>query len=116
VPPSQQRSFSESGKQEASFSSNDRTDAPTLRRTKTFDPEAALADVQSHRPLGPARSPPETGFFDYFPVFRIFAWMFSTCSRRLRRKSHKKKRKGPLAESNVPLEITIYLSAYLARA
>ncbi|KAJ7897705.1 Bestrophin, RFP-TM, chloride channel-domain-containing protein [Mycena olivaceomarginata] len=101
VPPSQQRSFSESGKQEASFSSNDRTDAPTLH-------------VQSHRPLGPARSPPETGFFDYFPVFRIFAWMFSTCSRRLRRKSHKKKRKGPLAESNVPLEITIYLSAYLA--
>jgi hypothetical protein len=49
-------------------------------------------------------------------MFRIFAWMFSTCSRRLRGKAHSKKRKGPLAESNVPLEITVYLSAYLARA
>ncbi|KAJ7227738.1 UPF0187-domain-containing protein [Mycena haematopus] len=86
---------------------------PKLRRAKTFDPEAALADVQCHRPLGPARSPPEASFFDYFPVFRIFAWLFSTCSRRLRGKAHSKKRRGPLAESNVPLEITIYLTAYL---
>ncbi|KAJ7031904.1 Bestrophin, RFP-TM, chloride channel-domain-containing protein [Mycena alexandri] len=85
-----------------------------IRRAKTFDPEAALADVQSHRPLQPARNPPETGFFDFFPVFRIFAWMFSTCSRRMRSKAGPKKPKGPLAESNVPLEITIYLSAYLA--
>ncbi|KAJ7181151.1 Bestrophin, RFP-TM, chloride channel-domain-containing protein [Mycena filopes] len=85
-----------------------------IRRAKTFDPEAALADVQSHRPLRPARDPPETGFFDFFPIFRIFAWLFSTCSRRMRRKAGPKKRKGPLAESNVPLEITIYLSAYLA--
>ncbi|KAJ7093443.1 UPF0187-domain-containing protein [Mycena belliarum] len=83
------------------------------RRQKTFDPEAALADVQSHRPLRPARDPPQASFFDFFPFFRIFAWLFSACSRRVRRKAAKK-RKGPLAESNVPLEITIYLSAYLA--
>ncbi|KAJ6511649.1 Bestrophin, RFP-TM, chloride channel-domain-containing protein [Mycena vulgaris] len=123
--PTPQRSFSESGVQDASFSSTEKgrstlhrgqsEPAPSkLRRAKTFDPEAALADVQSHRPLHPARNPPEASFLDYFPIFRIFAWIFSSCSRRLRKKAHKKKRKGPLAESNVPLEITIYLSAYLA--
>ncbi|KAJ7167138.1 Bestrophin, RFP-TM, chloride channel-domain-containing protein [Mycena crocata] len=85
-----------------------------LRRAKTFDPEAALADVQSHRPLRPARDPPTASFLDYFPVFRIFAWMFSICSRRMKSKAHRKKKKAPLAESNVPHEITIYLSAYLA--
>ncbi|KAJ7509546.1 Bestrophin, RFP-TM, chloride channel-domain-containing protein [Mycena galericulata] len=86
---------------------------PSLRRAKTFDPESALPDVHSHRPLHPARSPPGTSFFDYFPVFRIFAWMFSTCSRRLRKHASKKK-KRPLAESNVPLELTAYLTAYMA--
>ncbi|KAJ7103888.1 UPF0187-domain-containing protein [Mycena epipterygia] len=85
----------------------------TLRRAKTFDPEAALADVQSHRPLRPARDPPTTSFFDFFPFLRIFPWLFSACSRRIRSKPPKK-RKGPLAESNVPLEIATYLSAYLA--
>ncbi|KAF7356016.1 hypothetical protein MVEN_00931000 [Mycena venus] len=113
VLPTSQHSLSDS--HDASFSSTGKegNSSSKLRRAKTFDPEAALADVQAHRPLRPARSPPDAGFLDYFPVFRIFAWMFSTCSRRLRRKAHKK-RKGPLAESNVPLEITIYLSAYLA--
>ncbi|KAF8217206.1 UPF0187-domain-containing protein [Mycena galopus ATCC 62051] len=120
--PAPQRAFSDSGAT-ASVSSKEggalphketESSPPKLRRTKTFDPEAALADVQSHRPLGPARSPPKTSFFDYFPVLRIFAWLFSTCSRRLRGRVHSKKRKGPPPESNVPLEITIYLSAYLA--
>ncbi|KAJ7625807.1 UPF0187-domain-containing protein [Roridomyces roridus] len=92
------------------------TPTPTLKlkRAKTFDPEAALADIQSHRPLGPARNPPETGFFDYFPIFRIFSWLFHKCSRRLNKRNEQyKKKKGPLSESNVPLEITIYLNAYL---
>ncbi|KAJ6481054.1 Bestrophin, RFP-TM, chloride channel-domain-containing protein [Mycena sanguinolenta] len=114
-----QRSFSDSGNtvHDVSVSSKEagipELSASKLRRAKTFDPEAALAEVQSHRPLGPARSPPPASFFDYFPIFRIFAWLFSTCSRRLRGKAHSKKRRGPLPESNVPLEITIYLSAYL---
>ncbi|KAJ7698026.1 Bestrophin, RFP-TM, chloride channel-domain-containing protein [Mycena rosella] len=126
--PIPQRSFSESGpstihdadgsvsseKPRGTMQRGQSEPAPSrLRRAKTFDPEAALADVQSHRPLQPARNPPDASFFDYFPIFRIFAWMFSTCSRRMRRRSGPKKRKGPLAESNVPLEITIYLSAYL---
>ncbi|KAJ6478126.1 Bestrophin, RFP-TM, chloride channel-domain-containing protein [Mycena vitilis] len=97
---------SKEGLGEASFSK--------LRRAKTFDPEAALADVQSHRPLRPARNAPSASFFDYFPFLRIFAWFFSCCSRRLRNKAAPKKHKGPLAESNVPLEITVYLSAYMA--
>nr|GAT50495.1 predicted protein [Mycena chlorophos] len=89
-----------------------------LRRAKTFDPEAALADIQAHRPLLPARNPPHTGFLDFFPVLKIFPWMFATCSRRVRatllHTKNPKKKKGPLAESNVPLEITVYLSAYFA--
>ncbi|KAF7291210.1 hypothetical protein MIND_01264400 [Mycena indigotica] len=88
------------------------------RRHHTFDPEEALASVQAHRPLLPARNPPETHFLDYFPILKVFPWLFSSCSRRVRatlmRKQNPKKKKGPLAESNVPLEITIYLSGYLA--
>ncbi|KAK7024777.1 Bestrophin, RFP-TM, chloride channel-domain-containing protein [Favolaschia claudopus] len=88
------------------------------RRPKIMPTESALADIQSHRPLRPARSPPSTSFLDYFPIFRIFAWMFRACHRRLGLENHdgpqKKKRKGPLPESNVPLEITTYLSAYLS--
>ncbi|KAJ7486630.1 UPF0187-domain-containing protein [Mycena latifolia] len=126
--PTPQRSRSDAGPSTAdsSFASTEKPQlhrgqsAPMpsrLRRAKTFDPEAALSDVQSHRPLHPARDPPDASFFDFFPIFRIFAWMFSTCSRHLQSKAARakaKKRKGPLAESNVPLEITIYLSAYLA--
>ncbi|KAJ7509543.1 Bestrophin, RFP-TM, chloride channel-domain-containing protein [Mycena galericulata] len=107
-------SFSSSYKERGWLHRGQSEPIPTLPgRTKTFDPEAALADVQSHRPLLPARNPPETAFLDYFPVFRIFGWMFSTCSKRLR-KAVPKKRMGPLAESIVPHEITIYLSAYMA--
>ncbi|KAJ7056306.1 UPF0187-domain-containing protein [Mycena amicta] len=101
-----------------SLSSGELNEKPSMRRAKTFDPEAALASVQAHRPLLPARNPPETHFLDYFPILRIFPWLFSSCSRRVRarltRKQNPKKKKGPLAESNVPLEITVYLSTYLA--
>ncbi|KAF7291163.1 hypothetical protein MIND_01259500 [Mycena indigotica] len=73
------------------------------RRTKTFDPEAALADVDVHRPLGPARNPPKIGFFDCFSC--------NLCGKR-----PKSKLKGirPLTDSNVPFEITIYLSSYIS--
>jgi len=87
---------------------------PALRRARTFDPETSLANVEAHRPLRAARNPPSSGLLDYLPFLRIFVWIFSSCSRRLHRKNKSKKRKGPLAESNVPLEITIYLSAYMA--
>ncbi|KAJ6582393.1 UPF0187-domain-containing protein [Mycena capillaripes] len=117
VLPTPQRSLSDGTLGGVSVSSKEGQTEPTpskLRRAKTFDPEAALADIQSHRPLRPARNAPETSFLDYFPIFRIFTWMFSSCSRRLRNKRGPKKRKGPLPESNVPLEITVYLSAYMA--
>ncbi|KAJ6565356.1 Bestrophin, RFP-TM, chloride channel-domain-containing protein [Mycena sp. CBHHK59/15] len=88
---------------------------PGLQRAKTFDPEKALADVQSHRPLRPARNPPETTFLDYFTILRVFPWMFSLFRKtvRMNRKSRRNKKKPELVESNVPLEITIYLSAYV---
>ncbi|KAJ7058457.1 UPF0187-domain-containing protein [Mycena amicta] len=73
------------------------------RRTKTFDPEAALAHVPVHRPLAPARNAPKIGFFDCF-----------SCSCGGKRQKSKLKGVRPLEDSNVPFEITIYLSSYLA--
>jgi len=82
------------------------------------DPEKALADIQSHRPLQAARNPPAPSIFDYFPFLRIFM-IFTKCCRRkntkhTQRDSLGRKIKPSFTESNVPLEITIYLSSYLA--
>ncbi|KAJ7274914.1 UPF0187-domain-containing protein [Mycena rebaudengoi] len=95
-----------------------RTFRRNASRPGTPDPEKALADVQSHRPLKPARNPPPPSVFDYFPFLRIF----KIFGRIFRRKSDKRaprdmlgrKIKPELIESNVPLEICIYLSSYLA--
>jgi hypothetical protein len=91
-----------------SLRKNDRG-APTLRRAKTFDPEKALADVQSHRPLHPARNPPETSLYDYIPPLRLFRWMFTRFRKTIVDEPRKGKKKDQI-ESNVPVEITIYLS------
>jgi len=97
----------------------------TMRR-KSFDPEQALPTVESHRPLKPARSPPETTVFDYFPILLIFKWFWKTTKRMVtlgRSKigdgqeeaaaNHRnflgRKRKPALGDSNVPLEIILYL-------
>lgn len=74
----------------------------------------------SDRPLQPARNPPEAGFFDYFPIFRFFRFVFRGFKRRVRdgknseRNMFGRKRKGPIVESNVPFEITLYLQSYNA--
>jgi len=86
-------------------------------RSNSVDPEKALADIQSHRPLKPARNPPEASVYDYFPFLRIFS-VFTKCCRRTKsttpRDALGRKIKPSFTESNVPLEITIYLSSYLA--
>ncbi|KAF7313151.1 hypothetical protein MKEN_01001300 [Mycena kentingensis (nom. inval.)] len=74
------------------------------RRKKTFDPEAALANVEVHRPLAPARNPPRVGLLACLPCLGT------------RVTGQKPKGIRPLAESNVPFEMTIYLSSYLAYA
>lgn len=87
-----------------------------MSRSNSVDPEKALADIQSHVPLKAARNPPPTTFLDYFPFLRLFA-VFTKCCRRRKggvpRDAMGRKIKPSFAESNVPLEITIYLNSYL---
>ncbi|KAJ6484402.1 UPF0187-domain-containing protein [Mycena vitilis] len=87
-------------------------------RANSVDPEKALADIQSHRPLKPARNPPPVSFLDYFPFLRIFAIFTKCCRRKDKARTPRdalgRKIKPSFTESNVPLEITIYLNSYLA--
>ncbi|KAL0958211.1 hypothetical protein HGRIS_000372 [Hohenbuehelia grisea] len=87
-----------------------------------FDPEAALPEVQCERPLKPARSPPQSSLYDYIPLLRLFKWIFRKLARRAAaladddngRNLLGKKMGPPEIESNVPLEICLYLSSYSA--
>jgi hypothetical protein len=84
-----------------------------MSRSNSVDPEKALADIQSHRPLKPAQNPPPTTFLDYFPFLRLFAVFTKCCRRRkggVQRDAMGRKIKPSFTESNVPLEITIYLN------
>lgn len=87
-------------------------------RGNSVDPEKALADIQSHRPLKPARNPPPLSILDYFPFLRIFSFLTKCCRRKSKDRAPRdalgRKIKPSFTESNVPLEITIYLNSYLA--
>ncbi|KAF8655185.1 hypothetical protein AX16_003217 [Volvariella volvacea WC 439] len=93
---------------------------PRGAKKKKFDPEQALPDVFAHRPLRPARDPPETTIGDYFPFIRFFRWvgrmiMLRTKSDWQRRREEKKLKKlEDMCQSNVPLEIVLFLSSYTA--
>lgn len=89
-------------------------------RRNTFDPEKALASVNSHRPLKPARNPPKATLYDYVPVFLIFKPIINLFKRKKStsdgagaRNSLGRKVKPQLGDSNVPLEITLFLSNYV---
>ncbi|KAJ7611145.1 Bestrophin, RFP-TM, chloride channel-domain-containing protein, partial [Mycena rosella] len=89
-----------------------------MSRSNSVDPEKALADIQSHVPLKPARNPPPPSIYDYFPFLRVFN-IFTKCFRRkdstrTPRNALGRKIKPSFTESNVPFEITIYLNSYLA--
>ncbi|KAF9041949.1 UPF0187-domain-containing protein [Hymenopellis radicata] len=92
-----------------------------LPRAKTFDPEKALADIQVHRPLKPARNPPSSSLFDYIPFLLVFKWMWKKATgvkasvlNGSNRNALGHKIQSSTSDSNVPLEITIYLSNYSA--
>jgi ion channel-forming bestrophin family protein len=99
--------------------------APSPRRKRTFDPEKALPVVNTDRPLKPARNPPVASFFDYFPFLRIFKFFWNLLRKLFRREPRVeantgrsllgRKRKPQIVESNVPLEITLFLHSYFAR-
>jgi ion channel-forming bestrophin family protein len=89
------------------------------RGTKTFDPEAVLPVFDSDRPLKPARNPPETHLYDYLPFLRIFRFLSRT-ARETASKEYATRKRSILGhkkyiahvESNVPLEICLFLSSY----
>ncbi|EKM56905.1 uncharacterized protein PHACADRAFT_254282 [Phanerochaete carnosa HHB-10118-sp] len=99
-----------------------------MKRAKTFDPEMALPVLPSERPLLPARNPPHSTVYDYFNFLRIFKPVIKPFSRRLSqihmqapsptsgrgRTFTGKKIKPELADSNVPVEIALFLTTYFA--
>lgn len=86
------------------------------RRHKNFDPEQALPVVPSDQPLQPARSPPKPTFWDYFgclrPLRPLVRLVRGRTSKDLTASGRVKKQTD--VESNIPLEITLFLSSYLA--
>jgi len=89
-------------------STSDRTDS------NVFDPEKALPQVASERPLRPARNPPEASLLDYIPLLRFFRWIGRKITHSARPKRVGKKRAyNEYVESHIPLEIVLVLSKYV---
>lgn len=94
-----------------------------LKRSKTFDPEAALPVLPSEHPLQPARNPPVASLYDYFPFLRIFK-IINRPFRRYKkpelptsargRSFTGKKIRPEAADSNVPVEIALFLTTYFS--
>ncbi|KAH7106005.1 UPF0187-domain-containing protein [Auriculariales sp. MPI-PUGE-AT-0066] len=94
------------------------------KRRKSFDPEAALADVHSQYELGPARSPPKMTTYDILPPLIIFRPIVSLITLFVTghfgtqdgaaRTITGKRRKPAHIDSNVPMELTLFLNSYLA--
>lgn len=97
--------------------------SPRKQGLDTFDPEKVLPTVASEQPLKPGRNPPETSIYDYIPLFRFLKWLTLIIFRRtasltrmtdghqkMGRDALGRKRKMGSIESNVPMEICLYLS------
>ncbi|EJD02783.1 UPF0187-domain-containing protein [Fomitiporia mediterranea MF3/22] len=100
-------------------------------RKRHSDPEHILPVFDCDRQLKPARNPPKTSLYDFIPLLIIFKpiiWIFKYMYRKVRRDKYAsarpekegirnafgRKRKVEMVESSVPLEITLFLSSYLA--
>lgn len=88
------------------------------RRGTIFQPEQALPRVSTDVPLLPARIPPRTTFYDYLPIFLFFKPILTifrgTRYTEDRRDGAGRKKAARPVESNVPLEISLFLSSYAA--
>lgn len=90
----------------------------SLRKSKVFDPEKVLPVVEVHRPLKPSRNPPSSGFTDYFPFLKIFKLIAKPFRKSPgsqdvdMRAVLGKKRKPKACDSNVPVEISLFLMNY----
>jgi ion channel-forming bestrophin family protein len=81
--------------------------------SSNLDLEKGLPEADSERPLWPARKPPGSTMYDYFPPLRIFRWLLNRI-RGITNSEECNPQSSLQVESNVPLEITLYLSSYLA--
>ena len=72
----------------------------------------ALPQVESERPLRPARNPPTSSIMDLIPLLRFFKYVFHKLFRTGHHGKYKKKKRPYIeyVESNVPLEIILVLS------
>ena len=75
-----------------------------------FDPEAALADVESDVRLRPASDPPKTTVYDFIPLLRFFRWIFHVLLKRTRPGEARHRKYKAHVESNIPLEISLCLA------
>lgn len=90
---------------------------PTRRPSTALDVEFALPTIAAARPLKPARNPPKASIFNYFPFLRLPLLLFSAFRRKTRggRRGVSGRMKYPEhVDSNVPLEICLFLSSYHA--
>ncbi|OBZ77410.1 hypothetical protein A0H81_02297 [Grifola frondosa] len=91
-------------------------------RKKSLDPEKALPFVTSEHPLQPARNSPKESLYDYLPFLRIWKVIFHPFTHRHKKPAQNsfatvgrsltgKKLPPEAVDSNVPLEITLFLSS-----
>ncbi|KAF8908606.1 Bestrophin, RFP-TM, chloride channel-domain-containing protein [Gymnopilus junonius] len=93
--------------------------ADTTSTGSTRRPSGSSSDPEKALPfnpmLKPARNPPPTSFFDFFPILKIFRWIEHVLTRKPRPKGRGKKRRlYEYVESHIPLEIVLVLSNYTA--
>ncbi|KAJ2926688.1 hypothetical protein H1R20_g10405, partial [Candolleomyces eurysporus] len=84
------------------------------RRKDNFDPEAALPDVENGVPLRPARAPPERTVYSLIPLLRFFRWVVRVLLKKVRPGELRRRKYRPRVESNIPLEISLFLANYTA--
>lgn len=91
----------------------------SVRKHKVFDPEKVLPVVEVHRPLKSSRNPPPVGFTDYFPFLKIFKYIAKPFRKspgsqdvNMREVLGGKRRKPKPCDSNVPIELSLFLLNY----
>lgn len=97
------------------------------RGRRQFYPEQVLPIVYTDHPLRPSRLPPKAGFFDYFPILRPIKRIpkfFKPTTvidsdeelliqpRRFRNWDYIRRKKMEPVDSNVPLQVMLYINSY----
>lgn len=92
--------------------------SPRESRSNTFDPEKVLPQIEAEFPLDPARNPPKPSIVDYIPILRLAIWFWRRILRQekteveKRKEARKQLRSLDLVESQIPMEILLYLHSY----